>query len=236
MADVGLLVSIGLIVIIVSVFVRPWPPDAIAGGVVDTAMGAALIGLVVGRVAAVALDDPGALTKLNDLLIIRSGVEFWPGVAAGLAWLLIRVRRKHIRPWNQLAALAPGGLVAWAVYEATCVVRGGCPGPVSAVGLHPDGLTRGVFPIGLAVGAVAGACAVLLGVAQRRGLSSRRVVIAAITAVAAIRSVASLWLPHIGSGFTRQHRTSLVVAIAGFGALSADLLASRRAHPEPSPA
>lgn len=236
MVDVGLLVTIALIVIVVTVFVRPWPTSAAERGVIDTASGAATIGLIAGRLAAVALDDPGALTKLNDLLIIRSGVEFWPGAAAAVAWLVVQARREHVGVWDRLAALAPAGLVAWAVYEATCVVRGGCPGPASLLGLHPDGLVTSVFPVGLAVGGFAAGFALLLSLAQRRGLPPRRTVLAAMTAMAITRSIASVWLPHIGEGLTRQHRTSLVVAAVGTGALAADFICSRSRHREPSPA
>ncbi len=233
MADVGLLATLALIVIVVT-FVRPWLAVAAGGGITDTAMGAALIGLAAGRMAAVALDDPGALTQLSDLLIIRSGVEFWPGVLVGVAWLVARARREHVGSWDRLAALVPAGLVAWGVYEATCLVRGGCPGPVSGVGLHPDGLSNRVLPIGVVVGSFAVVGAVLLSVMQRRGLSSRRVVVAGVVAVAVIRSIASVWLPRIGDRLTRQHRTSLIVAGLGFVALAGELVGSKRAHHEPS--
>ena len=83
MIDVGLLATIVIVLIVPSVFVRPWPASAAASGVIDVSIGAMFVGLAVGRLTAVALDDPGSLTSLSDLMIIRSGVEFWPGVAAG---------------------------------------------------------------------------------------------------------------------------------------------------------
>ena len=40
-----------------------------------------------------------------------------------------------------------------------------------------------------------------------------QVIAVSLMALAAIRSIASIWLPHIGDGLTRQHRTSIAVAI-----------------------
>ena len=215
MMDIGLLVSIALVLAVPSVFVRPWPGAAVPSGVFDTSLGALAVGLAVGRFTAVALDDPGSLGRINDLLVIRSGVEFWPGVVAGLSWLTLQSRRDQVPVARRLAALAPAALIGWALYEATCLLRDGCPGPAAAIGLRPDGLTTRMFPVGLVVAVAAAAGAVLTHRIHRRGVRSSIVVVVAVGLVAAIRSVASIWLPHIGDGLTRQHRASLaVLAIA----------------------
>ncbi len=211
MIDVGLLVSIAIVVTIPALFVRPWPPDAIDGGVVDASLGAVAAGVVVGRLTSLALDDPGSLTSLSDLLIIRSGVEFWAGAAAGLAWLAFGARKDKVPTTVRIAALAPAALVAWACYEATCLVRDGCPGPASVLGLRPDGLTTRVIPIGLLVAVAATASAYGLGRLHRSGMPSAQIALLAIATVAAIRSVASIWLPHIGDDLTRQHKESITV-------------------------
>ncbi len=216
MIDIGLLASIAIVLTVPTIFLRPWPPQVVAGGVADVSFGALFVGLIVGRLTALAIDDPGSLTSLSDVMIIRSGVEFWPGVSAGLAWLAIWARRDTVSAAGRMAALVPAGLIAWACYEATCLIRDGCPGPASALGLRPDGLVTRMFPIGLAVAGAAVVSAVLLDRWHRRGLSSLRVVILAVTAVAGIRAVASIWLPHIGNSLTRQHRESIIVfALAG---------------------
>ncbi len=216
MIDIGLLASIAIVLMVPTIFLRPWPPHVVAGGVFDVSFGALFIGLAVGRLTALAIDDPGSLTSLSDVMIIRSGVEFWPGVLAGLAWLALRAKRDAVSATGRLAALVPASLVAWACYEATCLIRDGCPGPASALGLRPDGLVTRMFPVGLAVAVAAVVSAALLDRWHRLGLASLRVVILAVTAVAGIRALASIWLPHIGNGLTRQHRESIVVfAIAG---------------------
>ncbi|MDP2291752.1 MAG: hypothetical protein Q8M22_11235 [Actinomycetota bacterium] len=229
MIDVGLLATIVIVLIVPSVFVRPWPSSAAASGVIDVSIGALFFGLAVGRLTAVALDDPGSLTSLSDLMIIRSGVEFWPGVAAGLAWLAFGARRDGIAPLRRVAAITAPALVAWACYEATCVLRDGCPGPLSTVGLRPDGLVERMFPIGLVVAASAGAAAMVGRRWHRRGMPDIEVIVTALFSIAVVRSVASIWLPHIGNGLTRQHRTSIAVGIIAVIALVA--IRSRRLRP-----
>ncbi|MBI5089960.1 MAG: hypothetical protein HZB15_14150 [Actinobacteria bacterium] len=219
MIDIGLLASIAIVLTVPTIFLEPWPADAVNTGVLDISLGALFIGLAVGRVVALAIDDPGSLTSVSDLIIIRSGVEFWPGVLAGLAWLAIQAIRSKVPVAVRLAALVPAGLVAWACYEATCLLRDGCPGPVSSVGIRPDGLATRMFPVGIAVAIAAVGIAVALDRFHRRGLASHHVVMLALLAVAAIRAVASIWLPHIGDGLTRQHRESIIVAALAVGLL-----------------
>lgn len=213
MIDVGLLASIAIVLIVPAVFVRPWPASAATSGLIDVSTGALLVGLAVGRLTAVAIDDPRSLTNLSDLMIIRSGVEFWPGVAAGLVWIALRARHHDVSPARRLAAITAPALVAWACYEATCVLRDGCPGPLSSIGLRPDGLVERMFPIGLVVAAAAGGAAAVGRRWHRGGMPDVEVVVLAVLAVATIRSIASIWLPHIGNGLTRQHQTSIAVGV-----------------------
>ncbi len=229
MIDLGLLVSIAIVVTIPALFVRPWPPDAIIGGVVDASLGALAAGVVAGRLTSLALDDPGSLTSLSDVLIIRSGVEFWAGAAVGLAWLAFGARKDKVSATVRIAALAPAALVAWAGYEATCLVRDGCPGPASVLGLRPDGLTTRVLPIGLLVAVVAIASAFWLGRLHRSGMPSAQVILLTVATVAAIRSLASIWLPHIGDDLTRQHKESIAALTLSLIGLTAFQLRRRNA-------
>lgn len=221
MIDIGLLASIAIVLTVPTIFLEPWPGYAVDSGVLDVSFGALFIGLAVGRVTALAIDDPGSLTSVSDVMIIRSGVEFWPGVAGGLVWLALQARRNKVPVAVRLAALVPAGLVAWACFEATCLLRDGCPGPASPIGLRPDGLVTRVFPVGLAVAVVALVSAVVLDRWHRRGLAGHQVVVLALLAIAGIRAVSSIWLPHIGEALTRQHRESIVVFATAVGLLIA---------------
>lgn len=220
MMDIGLLVSLIVTVAVPAVFVAPRPLHAAPRGVLDTILGAAAVGLLVGRLSAVALDDPGSLTRLSSLLVIRSGVEFWPGLVAAMAWLGLGARREGTAPWLRIAALAPAALVGWAGYEATCLVRGGCPGPPTTIGLRPEGLTSTVFPVGLVVAGAGVVAALLLRRMSSSESTAPAVALTSVALVGTIRSVASIWLPHVGVGLTRQHRSSIVMtvlALAGLG-------------------
>jgi uncharacterized membrane protein YhaH (DUF805 family) len=140
-----------------------------------------------------------------------------------------------VSPAARLAAITAPALVAWACYEATCLLRDGCPGPVSSIGLRPEGLVQRMFPIGLGVAATAAIAAATVRRWHRRGLPNLLVIGLALVAVAAIRSVASIWLPHIGDGLTRQHRTSIAVAlIASMGLVALRLRAEPAAMLEDS--
>src|SRR3546814_1865250 len=136
-----------------------------------------------------------------------------------LSWSLRRGRRDVVLG---LAELAPFLLWAYAAYEASCVLRDGCYGPVSAFGLIPDGLQTRQLPIGLLVALAATALAFALR--QLWSLTPGGKVLLAVGGLALIRSVAAFWLPRIGSGLTRSHVESLTITAAVVVAAGAMLL------------
>ena len=211
MLDFGLLTSAITIVAVVAIAAR-WAPTPALGrrGVADRLDAPVIAGVLVGRLVAAALDDPASLRSVRALLVIRGGVEFWPGVAAVVAALVWGMRRRREEPAAlTLAELAPFMLWGYATWEATCLLRDGCYGPASSLGLVPDGLGTRQFPVGLVVAAAIAA----LGVAVRQlwGWTARAKLLAAVGGVAAARSVASIWLPRLSDDFTRQHVQSLAV-------------------------
>ena len=209
MIDFGLLASMIIAVGLPSLVVRWWPLRTYSDdvGVLDIALGPGFVALGVGRLTALILDDPQSIGRVADMLIIRSGVEFWPGVIAAAGLLAWMARRSGVSPLSRLGAVAPLALIGYGGYEAACIFRHGCFGPESPVGMRPVGLVTTMLPMGLVV-----ATAVAVGAAFIRGLSRPAVVVtAAVLMVATARSVASIWLPHVGEGLTRQHLTSIVV-------------------------
>ena len=223
MLDLGLIAT-GLVMWAVLATSVRWAPTSSLrrDEIVDRLYVPALAGLLAGRIVAVILDDPTSLRSIRALLVIRSGVEFWPALAVALAvvaWSLRRGRRDVLRG---LAALAPFLLWAYAAYEASCVLRDGCYGPVSAVGLVPDGLQTRQLPIGLLVAFAATALAFALR--QLWSLTPGEKVLLAVGGLSLIRSTAAFWLPRLGPGLTRPHVESLtvtaaVIAVAGAMAL-----------------
>jgi hypothetical protein len=71
-----------------------------------------------------------------------------------------------------------------------------------------------MLPIGWLMAAAVAAAAVGVLQLSKRGAWPSVIVLSAVAAVAAVRAVGSIWLPHVGDGLTRQHITSIGVAVA----------------------
>jgi len=226
MIDRGLVLSVAAVVAAVALAAWRWPTRVERkGSLFATVSPADVVGVIVARLVAVALDDPFAFSRLRDLLILRGGMEFWPGVAAGVAVAAVAARRSGAAVVAKLADLAPYALVAYGAYEAACLLRDGCFGPVSGFGLRPGGLGPAELPIGLIVAVAVGGLALVV-----RRLGGRRdalALLAAVLGVGAVRSVAAVWLPRIGQAPSRPQLESIVVS--AFAAVTLGwLLVTRR--------
>ncbi len=214
MIDVGLLLSIGALFVSADLLAWYRPLRTSRAGPLEIAGGALLIGVLVGRLTTLALDDPSSMTVVRDVLVIRGGVEFWPGLAGGLAVIAFGAWRNAVPVVERVADLAPFGLVAAAGYQATCVVREGCYGPDSPVGLAVRATGARVVPVEI-VGALALTLVGIFLVRVRVASSPAWVIVVSVTALAVERSVSSFWLPEVGDGLSRQHLASIVVAVVG---------------------
>jgi len=223
MLDRGLLLSIGAVLVALWLFGRTRRSDEPA--LSDLAFWPALIGLVVGRLVALGLDDPPGLRSMRNLLLLRGGVELWPGVAAGALAALVVLHRRH-RPLADAASLlVPSAVAAWAAYDLACLARDGCPGPASPLGLRPSGLHATQLPVGVVAGLLGLAAAVAL---RRRPTkhSTSWLVLGALLVVSTLRSIESIWLPSLSARLTRQSATSIAVATGS--CIGAALVALRR--------
>ncbi len=229
MIDYGLLASMMLVMAVPSVVAYRWPlgPPDESPSFVDLALGPALLGLVVGRIATLAIDDPRAIGRLSDMLIIRSGVEFWPGALAAVAVVAWAGRRNGAGSLGYLAAAAPLSMIGYGSYEMACLLRDGCYGPESSLGLVPPGLTTTMLPVGLVAGLGTWLLAWVLRRWSEGGATPPTVLLSGLVSVALVRSVASIWLPHVGEGLTRQHLTSILVLAVAVSALAGSLLLER---------
>ncbi|MDE0805370.1 MAG: hypothetical protein OSA99_18885 [Acidimicrobiales bacterium] len=214
MIDYGLVVSMMAAIGIPSLAALRWSLSTAESeyGIVDLAIGPVLAGVVVGRLTTLAFDDPGSIGSLSDMLVVRSGVEFWPGVAAAAGVVAFSARRDGVSPADRMRALAPFAMLGYASYEAACVFRDGCLGPVAALGLRPPGLEVTMVPVGWLMALVVTAGAVGVRRLASTGIPTSAVLATAIAVTASARSVGSIWLPHVGDGLTRQHLTSVIVA------------------------
>jgi len=211
MLDTGLLLSGVVVVAAMWLVVRwidlPWPPSE----ALDRLVAPAMVGVLIGRASALVLDDPTSLRSLRAFLVVRGGVELWPGAAAAAAVLAASLRRSAEPVLTSMALLVPVALVGYGAFEATCLLREGCYGPESAIGLRPDGLTTPMVPLGVVVGvALVAVASVLAARADRPPVETLAI---ALLAVAGLRSIAAIWLPRLGDALTRPHRESIAVAV-----------------------
>jgi hypothetical protein len=227
--DYGLLISMIIAFGVPTFLVRWWSLSSYAEpvGFLDVTLGPAFVGLAVGRLVALGLDDPSSIGSLSDMLIVRSGVEFWPGIAAAAGVLMWGEFRAGHPPLTRVADIAPLAMVGYAGYEAACVFRDGCFGPLSPVGLRPPGLTTTMLPVGLLMALTVAAGAVVVRRRARRPDRPVVTVLSGVVVVAVVRAVGSIWLPHVGTGLTRQHVTSIVVAVGAMIGLIAVIASAR---------
>lgn len=212
MIDTGLLVSIVAALAAAAILARLIPPRTMGPrDVLDVTGVGLVVGVVTGRVVAMAFDAPSGLVHLGELILLRSGMDFWSAGAAGTLALVLSTRRAGVAILPRLADCVPYALGAYAAYEATCVARDGCFGPRSPVGLRPAGIGSRQFPIGLAVALAV--MVVAIGARYLAATSPGRALLVATAGLAAIRYAAAFWLPRISAGPTRQQTESLMVLI-----------------------
>lgn len=237
MIDYGLLVSMIIAFGVPSLVGSWWMVSDRDGpvGFLDVALGPAFAGLAVGRLTTLALDDPSSIGSISYMLIIRSCVEFWPGVVAALAAVLVGAHLGLVSPSKRMAELAPLAMIGYAGYEAACVFRDGCFGPASAIGLRPPGLATTMLPVGWFMAAAVGVAALGVRALVARGRPPLIVALASVAAVASVRAVGSIWLPHVGEGLTRQHLSSIALGTASLAAVAIVAGMERRGRVVDSP-
>lgn len=94
----------------------------------DLLIGAAAVGLFVGRIAAMVIDGVNPITNPGDIIIVRAGVDTGFATVGALAALAWATRSDLPRVSDLLAPAAVAGLAGW---HAGCVWRDACLGTVS---------------------------------------------------------------------------------------------------------
>jgi prolipoprotein diacylglyceryltransferase len=114
----------------------------------DVALGAAVAGLVVGRLAAMVIAGTNPLTHPGDIVIVRSGVDTGWATVGALVALALLSRGESVVVASGLAAAALGGLGGW---EAGCLLRDSCHGTVTDLpwGMALDGSEVARHPVGI---------------------------------------------------------------------------------------
>ena len=99
-------------------------------GLGDRLVGAAAVGVLVGRLAAMIVQGANPILAPADILVVRGGVHTGAASLAALATLAWGLRSNL---WHGLDAAAPAALAGLAGWHAGCVFRGACLGTVSGL-------------------------------------------------------------------------------------------------------
>lgn len=179
----------------------------------DIVLIAAVTGLFVGRLAAMALAGTNPLTHPADVVVVRSGVDTgWASVAA-LGALAVAGRRD---PWRTADAIAPAALAGLAAWHASCVLRGACLGTPSGLpwAVAQSGSRLGRHPVEIYAALGLLAAAALLLAWTRRLRPPGTVAAIALAAAAAARLATEPLRPVLGSGPEPWYAAGVVTGLA----------------------
>lgn len=95
----------------------------------DLILGAAAVGLLVGRLVAMTLQGVNPVTNPADIIIVRGGVHTGAASLASLGFLAFTLRRNL----GQTDAIAPAALLGLAGWHAGCLWRDACLGTASTL-------------------------------------------------------------------------------------------------------
>ncbi|MEX0826658.1 MAG: prolipoprotein diacylglyceryl transferase family protein [Acidimicrobiia bacterium] len=155
----------------------------------DRLISAAVVGLVAGRIAAMALAGTNPITRPLDVLIVRGGVDTGFAASAALAWLAFGGRGDL---WRSLDAVAPAALAGLAGWHLGCLFSGTCLGTTTSLpwGITATGgmVTRHPTEMYAALAFVAAAALVA---AARRQVTIPGILAAATLAAAALIRLAT---------------------------------------------
>jgi prolipoprotein diacylglyceryltransferase len=195
------------------------------GSLSDLILGAAVTGLISGRLAAMFLSGTNPFTHPGDILIVRSGVDTGFASLGALAFVSLTSRHQLAATIDALGPAALAGLAGW---HAGCLYRGACLGTASslpwAVAQEGSDVTRHPVEIYAALMFLAGG--VILLAKLRRGSGSAGTVGAIALGIAgAIRLVTESLRPSLGPGPLGWYVAAIAVGIIGV------LVARGRASP-----
>ena len=183
----------------------------------DLLIGSAVVGLVVGRLAAMLLTGTNPLTHVADIILIRGGVDTGFASLATILYLLWATRRSGLVSLDAVGPAALAGLAGW---HGGCLFRGTCLGTRSDLPwtwAEPGSdLTRHPTELYAALLFLAGAAGVLL--LLRRRARSGAVASIALALAGVIRLTTEPIRPSLGSGPIWWYTAALVAGAVLTGA------------------
>jgi prolipoprotein diacylglyceryltransferase len=189
------------------------------GSLTDLILGAAVTGLITGRLASMILAGISPITHPADILIVRSGVDTGFASLGALAFVGLTSRRHLATTLDVLGPAALAGLAGW---HAGCLYRGACLGTTStlpwAVAQEGSTLTRHPVEIYAALLFLTGALALLF--LLRRGIRPTGAAGALGLGLAgAIRLATEPIRPSLGSGPVAWYMAAIAIGIVGTAVL-----------------
>ncbi len=195
------------------------------GSLSDLILGAAVSGLITGRLAAMVLSGTSPFTHPVDVLIVRSGVDTGFASLGALTFVSLTSRRRLAATIDALGPAAMAGLAGW---HAGCLYRGACLGTASSLpwALAQEGSRITRHPVEIYAALLFLAAGLTLLWKLQRGRGSAGVVGALALAIAgAIRLATEPLRPSLGSGPIGWYVAGIVIGIVGM------LFAGLRARP-----
>jgi prolipoprotein diacylglyceryltransferase len=185
------------------------------GSLSDLILGAAVSGLITGRLAAMVLSGTNPFTHPADILIVRSGVDTGFASLGALAFVAITSRRQLAATIDALAPAALAGLGGW---HAGCLWRGACLGTTSslpwAVAQEGSTITRHPVEIYAAL-ALLVAAAGLLAWLRREVPSAGLVGATALALAGTIRLATEPLRPSLGTGPVGWYAAAIAIGLGG---------------------
>ena len=178
---------------------------------VDVVIGSSVVGLAVGRIAAMALQGTNPLTHPLDLFFIRGGVDTGFASLGALAFLAWTARHDF---WPTIDLVGPAALAGLAGWHAGCVFRGSCVGTVTTLpwGILDGTVTRHPVELYAALLLLAGAVALVM---WRRRLPTGFTASLALTIAAGVRLATEPLRVGLGPGPMPWYAAGVVVGAVG---------------------
>ncbi len=185
------------------------------GSLSDLIVGAAVAGLLTGRLAAMIITGTNPLTHPADILIVRGGVDTGFASLGALTFVAVAARR-NLPP--TIDALGPPALAGLAGWHAGCLYRGACLGTGSSLpwAVAQEGSNVARHPVEIYAALLFLAAAALVLWWLRRGV--RWVGAAGATALGmagAIRLATESMRPSLGPGPVGWYLAAIATGIIG---------------------
>lgn len=177
---------------------------------------AAIVGLLVGRLAAMIGSGVNPLTSPMDILIVRGGVATGPAALAGLVAVGYAARDELVVVADALAVASLAALGGW---HLGCLPREACLGSPTELpwAMTQPGSTIGRHPVELYAAAIFLLAAAVLAVLRKRRLAPGLAAATALIVAAAGRLVTEPLRPSLGGGPIWWYVAGIVAGIGAAG-------------------